>query len=90
MLAGHPVPRARSGAGPPGNRFVHKGNRPTYHPARWIERPGATTTDRVIETLDWAGSADLLGIARADGLAVFPEGDRVFHPDEIVHFLPLR
>jgi len=40
--------------------------------------------------LAWAGSADLLGVARADGLAVFPAGDRVFREGEIVSFLPLQ
>ena len=29
-----------------------------------------------IETLDWAGSADLRTVAAADGFAVFPAGDR--------------
>lgn len=43
----------------------------------------------VIEPVNWAGSADLLGISQADGFAVFPAGDRVFSPGEMVQFLPL-
>lgn len=90
LLAGHPLPSSDSMVVRLGNRFVQKGNRPTYHPARMVERSRGPGGQPEIETLDWAGSADLLGIARADGLAVFPEGDRVFQPGEIVPFLPLR
>jgi molybdopterin molybdotransferase len=70
--------------------FVHRGDRPTYHPARWVRRSGDAATAGVIEPLAWAGSADLLGVARADGLAVFQAGDRVFREGEIVPFLPLQ
>jgi molybdopterin molybdotransferase len=70
--------------------FFHRGDRPTYHPARWVRRSGDDATAGVIEPLAWAGSADLLGVARADGLAVFPAGDRVFREGEIVSFLPLQ
>jgi molybdopterin molybdotransferase len=70
--------------------FVHRGDRPTYHPARWVRRSGDSTAAGTIEPLAWSGSADLLGVARADGLAVFPAGDRVFREGEIVSFLPLH
>lgn len=90
LLAGHPEPERGPSHVRLGNRFVHRGNRPTYYPAVWRDRSQENSAERVIETLDWAGSADLLGIARADGLAIFPEGDRVFDPGEIVPFLPLR
>jgi molybdopterin molybdotransferase len=70
--------------------FVHRGDRPTYHPTRWVRRSGDSAAAGTIEPLDWAGSADLLGVARADGLAVFPAGDRVFREGEIVAFLPLQ
>jgi molybdopterin molybdotransferase len=43
-----------------------------------------------IETLEWAGSADLRTVAAADGFAVFPAGDRDYIPGEIVGFLPTR
>ena len=42
-----------------------------------------------LETLDWSGSADLRTVARADGFAVFPAGDRDYAPGEIVGFLPI-
>ena len=66
--------RSRSGSAA---TFTHRGDRPTYHPARWLERPRQRRRG-VVEPLDWAGSADLLAVARADGFAVFPAGDRVF------------
>ena len=72
--------------------FLHRGDRATYRPARWVGPPSGTGTSGpgVIEILDWAGSADLLGMARADGFVVLGAGDRVFQAGEIVRFLPLR
>jgi len=72
--------------------FLHRSDRATYRPARWVEPPDGTGSNvpGVIEILDWAGSADLLGLARADGFVVFDAGDRVFQAGEIVRFLPLR
>jgi molybdopterin molybdotransferase len=71
-----------------GATFTHRGDRPTYHPARWLERPGHASPG-VVKPLPWAGSADLLAVAQADGFAVFPAGDRSFHAGEIVRFLSL-
>ena len=51
-------------------------------------RPAETPPE--IETLDWAGSADLRTVASADGFAAFPAGDRDYNPGEIVDFLPMR
>lgn len=65
-------------------RFVHAGDRPTYHPARLT----GAGLDSVVP-LDWAGSADLRTVARADGFILFPAGDRTYEPGEIVQFLPL-
>jgi molybdopterin molybdotransferase len=62
--------------------FEHKGDRPTYFPAR---RAGAD----LVETLSWSGSADLSAVARADGFVVFPAGDRSFPPGETLPFLSL-
>jgi molybdopterin molybdotransferase len=70
--------------------FSHRGDRPTYHPARLLRADAITTKPAVVETCEWAGSADLLGLAAAEGFAVFPPGDRVFQAGEIVRFLPLR
>ena len=64
--------------------FVHKGDRPTYHPSRWADE-----SPRSVEPLDWAGSADLRTVARADGFAIFPAGDRAYDAGDVVGFLPL-
>jgi molybdopterin molybdotransferase len=71
-----------------GGTFTHRGERPTYHPARWLERQ-RDRSPGVLEPLPWAGSADLLAVAQADGFAVFPAGDRTFQAGEIVRFLSL-
>jgi len=67
--------------------FRHRGDRPTYHPSRLLEANDPALIR--IEPLEWAGSADLRTVARADGFAIFPEGDRDYTTDEIVGFLPL-
>jgi molybdopterin molybdotransferase len=90
-LAGRPVvsnllPNGRLARG-----FLQRGDRVTYFPARIIpaeESAGAGLPS--IMTLDWAGSADLRTVARADGFAVFPAGDRDFPIGEIVGYLPMR
>jgi molybdopterin molybdotransferase len=43
-----------------------------------------------LQTLEWAGSADLRTVACADGFAIFPDGPRVYASGEIVEFVPLR
>jgi molybdopterin molybdotransferase len=65
--------------------FTHRGDRPTYHPARVSTRDGVTA----LEPLAWAGSADLKTVAQADGFAIFAAGDRTYQQGEIVGFLPL-
>jgi molybdopterin molybdotransferase len=72
--------------------FTHRGERPTFYPARLVPTPNAQAKDGTlsIETLDWAGSADLRTVASADGFAVFPAGDRDYEPGEIVAYHPLR
>jgi hypothetical protein len=73
-------------------KFAHRSDRPTYLPVRFVPKPGSAQSPgvRTVEVQDWAGSADLLGLAHADGLAHFPAGDRVFQSGEIVRFLALR
>ncbi|MHB1787702.1 MAG: molybdopterin-binding protein, partial [Acidimicrobiales bacterium] len=66
--------------------FRHRGERPTYHPAR-LEIVAGGEPPRV-ELLDWAGSADLLTVARADGFAAFSAGDRDYEAGSAVEFLP--
>jgi molybdopterin molybdotransferase len=68
--------------------FRHRGDRPTYFPARILFIPDTELPE--IETLDWSGSADLRTAARAHGFAAFPAGDRDYAPGEIVDFLPMR
>jgi molybdopterin molybdotransferase len=89
LLAGRPDPIEQPVEVKLGAAFAHRGDRPTYHPARWRERPDDRTMMGVIEPLNWAGSADLLGVAQADGFAIFPAGDRDFPIGEIVRFLSL-
>ena len=60
-------------------RFSHRGDRPTYHPAR-------LEGDRIVP-LEWAGSADLRTVALADGFAAFPAGDRDYQEGDAIPFL---
>lgn len=55
-------------------KVVHRGKRPTYHPARihFGQRERGLPT---VETLPWSGSADLAALSRANALAILPEGD---------------
>ena len=67
--------------------FHHRGPRPTYHPARLVGRAGEEISG--VETLEWAGSADLRTVARADGFAAFPAGDRNYEAGQVVDFLSM-
>jgi molybdopterin molybdotransferase len=60
--------------------YSHRGDRPTYFPARLRSERGVT----VVELLDWHGSADLRTLAAADGLAYFPAGRERFAAGESV------
>lgn len=88
ILARRPGPPPAAGPARLAGSFRHRGDRPTYFPAQIVVVPGADPP--VIETLDWAGSADLRTVASADGFAVFPAGDRDYAAGEIVDFLPMR
>ncbi len=68
--------------------FRHRGDRPTYFPSRIVGDSAGGSIE--VETLDWAGSADLRTAALADGFAAFPAGDRDYEPGEAVEFLPTR
>ncbi|MEO6811782.1 MAG: gephyrin-like molybdotransferase Glp [Isosphaeraceae bacterium] len=74
-----PLPRYRLALG-----FEHKGDRPTYHPARLVAGPDG----QEVEPLAWAGSSDLRTVTKADGFVVFPAGDRSYSLREQVEFLP--
>jgi len=67
--------------------FTHRGPRPTYHPARLIARTGEGSP--WVETMDWAGSADLRTVAGADGFAIFPAGDYSYDEGHVIGFLSL-
>ncbi len=65
--------------------FRHLGDRPTYYPAELLRLEDGTQA----RPLDWAGSADLYAISKADGFLCFPEGDHDYRPGDSVPFLPL-
>ncbi len=67
--------------------FTHRGDRPTYHPAQ-LELDGGQR-QATVRPLEWAGSADLRGFARADALIVFPAGDRHYTAGETVSTISL-
>ncbi len=67
--------------------FRHRGDRPTFHPAR-LQKSGEDLDQ--IQPLDWKGSADLRTAAIADGFAIFPPGDHDHPAGEVVRFLPLN
>jgi molybdopterin molybdotransferase len=81
-LAGQNPKRSQLAAFPLGSPHEHRGDRPTYHPARLV--------DGQVVPLDWAGSADLRTVALADGFAAFPAGDARFQVGDPVGFLPIR
>lgn len=80
-LAGRPIETLNLTPYPLAGSFVHKGERPTFQPVRWV--------DGALEPLNWGGSADLLTVARAHGFAHFPAGDRTYAPGDVVGFLQL-
>ncbi len=89
-MAGRPGPIPATVPARLTSGFRHRGDRPTYHPARLAAEPGDGSQAPAIETLVWHGSADLRTAAAADGFAVFPAGDRDYSPGETVGFLPAR
>ncbi len=78
-LAGAKPPRSRPIAGRLAIAFDHRGDRPTYHPAR--------LDGDLVHPLPWAGSADLRTVALADGFACFPAGDRTHEAGDRIDFL---
>ena len=62
---------------------TQRGNRVTFWPAR-------VPADRsAVQPLPWKGSADLVGLAEATALAVFPAGDRTWTAGQRVEYVPL-
>jgi len=66
--------------------FVHRGDRPTFHPAILSTGREAPT----ITPLLWSGSADLRGLSAANALAIFPSGDHEYTAGDTIESLPLR
>lgn len=79
-LAGEPAPAKPLEWIPLTERFHQRGDRVTYHPV------ALEVTDGMLQArpLPWLGSADLRTLTDADGLARFPEGNRVFDAGELV------
>ena len=63
----------------------HRGKRTLYQPVRLSVEGGHT----LAEPVDYRGSGDLLGYARAQGLAVLPEGTTDFSAGDPVRVLRL-
>jgi molybdopterin molybdotransferase len=75
------------------SQFVHRGDRPTFHPALLetaLLETGHGQASSSVAPLRWAGSADLRGMAAANALIMFPAGDRTFAVGELVDVMPLR
>lgn len=68
-----------------GAEFHHRGDRPTYWPARAEQRDDG----EIGVPLKWSGSGDLRALADADGLLCFPPGDRRYEPGEPIPFRTL-
>jgi len=63
-----------------------RGARPTYWPSR-LEGEGR---NRLVEPLDWQGSADLRSLVEANCLAFFPGGDKLYGVGCEVRIHPLQ
>lgn len=66
--------------------FSHRGDRPTYHPARLVESAKGVA----IEPLAWQGSGDLRTLVGANSLAIFPAGERRYETGETIDALLLE
>lgn len=65
--------------------FSHRGDRPTYHPARLDDAGGRLR----IEPLHWQGSGDLRTLVDANALVCFAAGERQYQAGEPVPALRL-
>jgi molybdopterin molybdotransferase len=63
--------------------LVHRGDRPTYHPASSTVEEGTT----MATPLRWRGSADLRALTLANSLIHFPAGDRNYQAGDVVDIL---
>ena len=79
-LAGRPFSGLQAVQASLASEFVHRGERPTYHPGLLEE----SNTDFAVKPLSWQGSADLRTLSAANALIQFPAGDRIFGINERV------
>jgi molybdopterin molybdotransferase len=80
-IGGHADPGTVVERRPLSEAFAADNNRPTYHPAVFVN--GA------VRPLPWFGSPDLRGILGADGLIVLPAGQVKFGAGEMVEVIPM-
>ena len=66
--------------------FTHRGDRPTYFPARLSMDENGT---HHVQPIRWHGSADLASLAEADALIAFEPGDREYAARQVVDVLLL-
>ncbi|HEY2893211.1 MAG TPA: gephyrin-like molybdotransferase Glp [Pirellulales bacterium] len=64
---------------------VHRGDRPTYQPARLVMAEGKPQ----VTPLRWHGSGDLRVLSDANALVHFSAGERQYETGELVEVLPL-
>ena len=84
-MSGHPAsqPHHRRGVLTRGHRQT--GNRPTYFPSILSEEDNRLT----VSPIDWRGSADQRSLVTANGLALFPAGERDYRVGDSVLTIPL-
>jgi molybdopterin molybdotransferase len=65
------------------NEYSKKGDRELYHPCSLKNESGMNS----VSLIRWQGSADLQSTVKANAMAVFPAGDRIYHPGDLVDVL---
>jgi molybdopterin molybdotransferase len=84
-LAGHPEALPPPLSAPLAEDFAYSTDRPTYHPARLEPTAGGWQ----VRPVPWQGSADLLGLTRADALVVLPAGDHTHRAGQVFEVIRL-
>ncbi|MBX9788704.1 MAG: molybdopterin molybdotransferase MoeA [Pirellulales bacterium] len=84
-LAGRTAAGPRRVRGQLTAEFIHKGDRPTFHPSLARTMPDGLA----VEPLRWKGSADLRTAAAANALAYFPAGDKRYAAGDAVEVMML-
>ncbi len=62
------------------NEYAKRGDRELYHPCSLKNESGMNS----VSLIRWQGSADLQSTVKANAMAVFPAGDRIYHPGDLV------